>query len=576
MVTTGDTVGLNGTASYDPDGLIVGWEWNASSSNPATTILSATNVSVITFTAPDVAGVYAFSLKVLDDNGTWSEEDQVNVTVTLPTNVPPVAVATADPAITLGDTLSLNGSASYDADGTIQAWEWNCTSHTSLSIADADSAMATVVPETVGTHTFTLAVQDDRGDWSELVAISVMVLAPDVNIPPVAVIDGPASEVMVVNSTVLIDGSGSRDDDGTIAEFLWNVTPTANATFTGQNTPSIELTAHNEGDIVITLAVRDDNGSWSIHEALVIKTALYPPPPPPPNEPPVPVIDGPDGPVLTGSQVVLDGSSSSDPDGEVVDYGWVSISHISLQIYGHNTSTITFTPEEETEYTITLRVLDDDGEWSAAAVFVVIAQLPPPENMPPQISVLIPSEGDIDLQDGEFIYVEWTASDPNGDELTFVIDLYSEGNLVETHLGFDNITRGTSLPIEVEALAGTMLVVVVTAIETSTTEELEATATSEEFWYLGEVDEPLPDPPMVDDDESMVFPWLLLTLVVAVIIVVVVVVVLMSYARSPPVPPAMASHVAATGMTACPECGGHISHDNPFGQPYCPECDRFF
>ncbi|NIP36076.1 MAG: hypothetical protein GWN18_14040, partial [Thermoplasmata archaeon] len=175
----------------DTDGEIVEWMWNSSSVNPASVTLSSTNASVVTFTAPGAVGVYTFSLRVLDDNGSWSLEDTVDVTVELPTNVPPVAIASAEPAITLGDTVHLDGTGSSDPDGTIVGWEWNCTSHPSLSIDGSDRSGATATPTEVGIHNFTLRVLDDRGDWSGTDTVEVLVLAPEVNIPPVAVISGP-------------------------------------------------------------------------------------------------------------------------------------------------------------------------------------------------------------------------------------------------------------------------------------------------------------------------------------------------------------------------------------------------
>ena len=395
-VLIGQDVELNGTTSFDTDGEIVDWEWNTSGSNPAAVTLSATNVSVVGFTAPDVIGAYTFILKVLDDNGTWSGEDAVNISVELPTNIQPVAVATAEQAITLGDTIHLNGTGSSDADGTIVGWEWECTSHPSLPIVGPDTPIATTTPEEVGTYVFTLRVLDDRGNWSGPDTISVLVVAPEVNLPPVAIIAQPSETEMVVNSTILVNGSASHDDDGQIVEFLWNVTPTANATFTGQDTTSIELTAIEEGVIVVTLAVRDDNGTWSLMEAVVTFTALYPPPPPPPppeNESPVAVIVGPEGPVLVGNVVVLDASSSYDTDGEVVDYGWSCPCHPTLVLAGLNTTTLSYIVEDETEYTIALRVLDDNGTWSEVETLVVASELPPEENQPPTVSIKRPEAG---------------------------------------------------------------------------------------------------------------------------------------------------------------------------------------
>jgi hypothetical protein len=573
-VPTGAIVELNGTGSYDPDGQIVGWEWNASATNPDNVTLSATNVSLVTFTAPNITGGYSFTLKVLDDNGSWSVEDMVNVTVELPVNVRPLAVALAQPAINLGDTIQLDGTQSSDTDGTIVGWEWVCTSHPALSVAGADTSMATAVPEEAGTFVFTLRVIDDRGNWSDTDTVNVLVLAPDVNLPPVPVISGAAASVMVVNSTILINGNTSHDDDGEIVQYLWNVTPSSNATITGQNTSAIELTALEQGDIVITLAVMDDNGSWSFQEAVVTRTALYPPKPPPTNIQPVASIAGPVDTVWVGATVSLDGSSSYDTDGHLVDYEWMCPSHPALELSGLGTSILTFDANDETEYTITLRVQDDDGDWSPLATFVVTASPLPVENQPPTVSITRPTGGLIDLQDGHLIVVEWTANDPDGDELTFDVVLMNNDTEVMGNLALPNITRSVSFVIDPEEYDRALLSVVITAREASTFELLETEVISNGFWYESDWSDPDPDPDGISV-ESTGLPWGLIAIVVAVIIiaaVVILLVIVIPRQGTSPYSPYIGS--PPSGMI-CPDCDGPIFTNNAFGQPYCSKCDKF-
>jgi hypothetical protein len=575
-VRVGDLVELNGTGSYDPDGVIVGWDWGKSVANPSDVSLSSQDLPVVLFTAPEVVGSYWFALSVLDDNGTWSELDEVNITVELPPNVPPVAVATAEDAITLGDTMNLNGTSSRDPDGTVIAWEWNCTSHADLLINGGDTAMANTTPTETGTHVFTLKVQDDRGDWSQLAEVSVLVVAPDVNLPPVAVISGPSLDTMVVNSTLLIDGSGSYDGDGDITDFLWNVTPLANATLVGQNTSRIELTAMEEGEIIVTLAVRDDNGTWSIREATLVLTALYPPPPPPLNEPPVAMLEGPDGSVTVGTWVTVDASASYDPDGEVVDWEWVSPSHPALSITGLNTSSLGFTAADATQYVLALRVLDDDGEWSPVKTLTVVAEEAQEENLHPQVEVTLPEGGAIPAEDG-LLVVEWTASDPNDDELTFTVEVMDGDTLVLTKFDLGNTTRQADLQLDLDEVAGVELVVVVRAREVATLELLEADGTSPAFWFEFDGGEPEPQPPIVAEEEGFVLPWMLVLFVVAGLVILVLVVIML-YARRGPVPMPMQPTKGARppALTSCPECGGPLSTDNDFGQPYCGHCDSFY
>ncbi len=78
------TATLNGTASSDPDGSIVGYAWTQVSGTPVT--LSGASSAVATFTAPDlvksVPVVLVFELAVTDDRGARAA-DQVAVTVSV-------------------------------------------------------------------------------------------------------------------------------------------------------------------------------------------------------------------------------------------------------------------------------------------------------------------------------------------------------------------------------------------------------------------------------------------------------------------------------------------------------------
>jgi len=570
-VEVGELVQLDGTASYDPDGTVVGWEWNVSTSNPAAVTLSALNASVVTFTAPSTVGVYSFSLRVQDDNGSWSLEDTVNVTVQLPPNALPVAVPSAEEAITLGGTVHLDASASHDDDGTLVGWEWCCTSHPGQVIDGQGSEVATSVPLEAGTHVFSLRVMDDRGGWSLPVAISVLVVPPEINLPPVARISGPASLDMVVNGTIGLDGGGSSDPDGTVTEYLWNVTPSSNATLAGQGTPSIELTALEEGVVVITLAVRDDNGSWSLREARVTITALYPPAPP--NVRPVASVSGPPGPLDAGATVTLDGSGSHDDDGQVTDFGWHSVSHGSLVLSGLNTTSVSFVAAEAGTYVLALEVMDDLGGWSETVTYTVEVREPPEENLPPVVRVTLPVGGPFAEYSGT-ILVTWTASDPNDDELSFTVEVRMGQDVLVTEFGLANATRRAEIGLDLKGLELARLVVVVTAVETSTLDLLEASDSSDELWYDPPPEVPGPDP-VTEESTEVAFPWWII--VAALVIVVVVVVFLVVMHERAPFPPPVAPVQGAmppSGLV-CPRCGGPTGTDNAFGQPYCPRCDMY-
>lgn len=171
-VMLGDTVTLDGSMSMDNDGDIVTWEWTCTSH---TVEFTAPNSSSPIFT-PAVAGTYSISLRVKDNNGSWSSTDTVEIFVEEPYfNSRPVADAGEDIEVHVGDLVTLDGRGSSDQNGDIISYNWTCTSH-EITLNSALTARPSFVPDASGTYVFTLAVSDDEDAWSVEDGITVTVL----------------------------------------------------------------------------------------------------------------------------------------------------------------------------------------------------------------------------------------------------------------------------------------------------------------------------------------------------------------------------------------------------------------
>ena len=148
-----ETVALDGSASDDIDGTIVAYTWKEG----ATTIATGATPSV-TF----AVGTHNITLEVEDNDGA-TDTDTVVITVLEQTaNQDPTANAGANQTLTDSDLsgseqVTLDGTASYDPDGSIVAYTWKEGSATIAAGANPTVDLA------VGVHTITLEVEDDDG-----------------------------------------------------------------------------------------------------------------------------------------------------------------------------------------------------------------------------------------------------------------------------------------------------------------------------------------------------------------------------------------------------------------------------
>ncbi len=260
------SVTLNGSSSWDGDGIIITWDWNFTS-HPTLPIINE-NSSSPTFT-PTMPGIYALTLVVRDDQGAWSEESQVNITV-IEVNRPPIANAGGDVTAYTMERVDLDGSRSWDTEGKILAWDWNCTSH-AVVLNDSNSSTPYFVPRMSGVYVFTLRVMDEMEFWSynsDVVNVTVLEKPIYVNERPVA--NAGEDRMIRVNETVVLDGTNSFDEDGNITTWDWNCTSHPSLLFENENSSTPSFRPLKAGTYVITLVVADEVGARSSEDTVVM------------------------------------------------------------------------------------------------------------------------------------------------------------------------------------------------------------------------------------------------------------------------------------------------------------------
>jgi PKD repeat protein len=137
---------VSGSASNDPDGTISSYAWSWGDGTADGSGATATH----TYAA---AGTYTVGLTVTDNRG---GTDTKTAPVTVAGNQAPTASFTDSEAFA---NLSVNGSASSDADGTIAAYSWQWGDGT----ANGSGASASHTYAAAGTYTVRLTVTDNQG-----------------------------------------------------------------------------------------------------------------------------------------------------------------------------------------------------------------------------------------------------------------------------------------------------------------------------------------------------------------------------------------------------------------------------
>ncbi|MBS1611158.1 MAG: hypothetical protein JSS70_20880, partial [Bacteroidetes bacterium] len=358
-----NTVNLDGSSSKDPDGSITSYSWIKTSGPSQGSISNGSSVST---TATNlVQGTYVFTLTVTD-NSSATGSDSVVITVNAAANQSPVANAGANKTITLPtNSVSLDGSGSMDADGSITSYAWTKTSGPSQgSISNASSATTTATNLVQGTYVFKLTVTDNsNATGSDSIVITVNGVP---NQAPVANAGGNQTITLPTNS-VTLDGSGSTDADGLIASYAWTkVSGPSQGTIS--NASSATTTAINlvQGTYVFKLTVTDNSSATGSGSVVITVNGA-------PNQAPAANAGSNQTITLPTNSVTLDGSGSTDADGSIVSYAWSKVSGPSQgSISIASAATATATNLVQGTYIFKLTITDNGNATGSDSVIITV------------------------------------------------------------------------------------------------------------------------------------------------------------------------------------------------------------
>jgi len=230
----------------------------------------------------------------------------------------------------------------------------------------------------------------------------------DVNVAPKAVTAESVSGI--VNTKVELDGSNSLDDNRDALSYAWTLfkkPSNSNAVLNGANTPKPNFVADVTGTYTLLFSVNDGKlSSPFVNVTVTVVDANAAPK----------ASAGPDRGVVIGNTLILDGSSSSDANGDALTYVWEIIDKpeesTKALLLPNDGVKAYFVPDIAGIYRVSLVV--SDGVLKSDLVLVTITASN--NNLPPIADAGSDLEGTV----GMAVNLDGSASsDPNGDTLTY-------------------------------------------------------------------------------------------------------------------------------------------------------------
>ncbi len=302
----GATVTLDASASTDPDGNAITYQWTLIQ-KPAISQANLLNPTALhPALAIDKPGTYAISLIVND-----GQFDSAPSTVTINTqNSKPVANAGPDQTVPVGATVQIDGSGSTDVDGDPLNFSWAIIGTPSGSQASPSSANQPKISFKIdkpGVYRIQLVVNDGLVNSVEDIAT-----VSTLNTKPVA--NAGANLSAPIGKPITLNGIGSTDVDGDPLAYLWSLTAKPADSLAQLSDLSIvnpSLTLDQPGHYVAQLIVNDSHVD-SEPSTVDITTE---------NSKPV-ANAGPDQTAKVNDTVALDGSGSKDADHDALTFLW--------------------------------------------------------------------------------------------------------------------------------------------------------------------------------------------------------------------------------------------------------------
>ncbi len=330
----------------------------------------------------------------------------------------PVADAGDIQNVSVGSTICLNGSRSSDPDRDLITYKWEIKSRPngSSAVLSGDSIVnPTFIADAAGVYVIDLVVNDGIVD-SGLSEVSITAFSG--NVTPVA--NAGNSMTVLTGSTVNMNGSLSSDFDHDRLTYKWEfkgMPDGSTAVISGETVVNPAFIADKAGIYELSLVVTDEHSAVSTADTVIVVAS---------SDKTIPVANaGNPQNASTGSTVTLDGSASSDSDGDQITYQWYFSSvpeGSSATILNADTVRPTFIPDVDGAYVVTLVVSDGVNSSTYTTTYICagtgniapVADAGDDKAASPGSAVTLDGSGSSDIKGDALTYQWYFSSIPSG------------------------------------------------------------------------------------------------------------------------------------------------------------------
>lgn len=212
------SVTLDGSASKDPEGKPLSFQWSQLSGSPVD--LNVADPSRPFFSSPAVPrGGETLTFQLTVNDGVLSSAPAiVNVNIK-DVNHAPVADAGIDSTVGENSEVQLDGASSYDPDGDQLTYNWLQLEGQNVGISDSSSAKPIFTAPLVGIDGATLKFELTVSDGIDSVIDTVDIFVENVNHAPLA--NAGTNQTRNEGVAVELNGALSHDVDGDPLTYTW-------------------------------------------------------------------------------------------------------------------------------------------------------------------------------------------------------------------------------------------------------------------------------------------------------------------------------------------------------------------